>query len=338
MRCSAIYLVLFFMACQEPVELNFKSENEYLVIDGFISDTQGPYDITITRTIPFVNDEVSVFEKIVGASVRISDGNGNNYPLRQSSPGVYRTANSFIGEVGQTYTLNVEIGGELFQSSPQTIPSKSYLDSVYFRSGERETINDDGTTLKSPTVEFLCDVSFQGQNKFVAFTWESAFKFKPGSTFNECYVEEENRGFSTLESNNGISIDEEREIPIGEMLYNFKFKSGFSLNAIVYSMTEEAYDFHFKVNQQRSSTGSVFDPQPFQIFGNIQNITDPNQLILGFFGAYSQVEKRIFVYPSDINAPEPYNICSKLNPPNYCSDCTKFPGANIQKPLYWEDQ
>lgn len=344
MRRYYIYIIFIFLGCQDPIELDFQSTDEYLVIDGFITDENGPHLINISKTKPFTNDEIVIFEKVQNASVTISDNLGNENNLVELTPGVYQTLGSFSGQVGRSYTLNVELNGSTYRSSPQLIPAKSSFDSVYFRQSERETINDDGVVLKSPTVEFLSDVTYGSSESFAAVTWEGTYQYKTVLTVTpyDCYIDEQNRGFSSIFTNKEISVTASDEITVGELLFDAKFKSAYSLNAILYSMDEEAYNFHFQIDQQRTSTGSVFDPQPFQIFGNIQNVTNASEVVLGYFGAYAKEERRVFVYPSNIDAPEPFDICSRVGgpgfPPGYCFDCASFPGAYTNRPFYWEDQ
>ena len=336
--------VFILLGCQDPIELDFKSTDEYLVIDGFITDAFGPHEILISKSQPFTNDEVVIFEKVQSATVTITDDLGNEILLTRTEPGTYETPGSFSGQIGRAYTLNVAFEGDLYQSTPQVIPPKSTLDSVYFEQDVRETINDDGELLVNPTVRFLCDIDYATASSYAAVTWESTYQYKTVLTQTpyDCYIDEQNRGFSSVLTNEEVNIGSVSGVSIDEPLFDIRFKSGFSLNAILYSLSEEAHNFHFQINQQRSSTGSVFDPQPFQIFGNITNTNDADQTVLGYFGAYGKEERRIFVYPSNIDAPEPFDICSRVNgpgfPPSYCFDCASFPGAFTQRPFYWEDQ
>ncbi|WP_436514910.1 DUF4249 domain-containing protein [Ekhidna sp. To15] len=344
MRRYLKYIFFIFVGCQEPIELDFQSTDEYLVIDGFITDDNGPHVVNISKSQPFTNDEIVIFEKVQNAVVTITDDLGNVTNLNRSEPGRYETPFFFSGQVGRSYTLTVDIEENTFQSTPQLIPTKSSFSSVYFQQSVRETITDDGVVLRNPTVEFLCDVDYATQNSYAAISWESTYEYKTVLTQTpyDCYIDGQNNGFSSVLTNESVNVVSTSEVTVGELLFDVRFKSAFSLNAILYSMSEEAHDFHFKINQQRSSTGSVFDPQPFQIFGNIRNVANSNQTVLGYFGAYGKEESRIFVYPSNVDAPEPFDICSRVGgpgfPPNYCFDCASFPGAYTQRPLYWEDQ
>ncbi len=338
------YTFFFLLGCLQPIELDFQSDEEYLVIDGFITDDFGPHTIKISKSQPFTNDEVVIFEKVQNAVVTITDDLGNVTSLTMSGPGNYLTSSVFSGQIGRSYTLNVEVNGETYESTQQQIPAKSSFDSVYFEQGEREIINDDGVVFDSPTVKFHCDIDFASQNSYAAITWEGTYRFLTPkmTTSYVCYVDEANRGFSSIITNEEINVGSVSEVNVVELLSNHRFKSAYSLNAILYSMNEEAYKFHFQINQQRNSTGSVFDPLPFQIFGNIRNMNDANQTVLGYFGAYGKEESRVFVYPWIIPAPDTFDLCVKsfnggLISPKYCFDCAEFPGAYIDPPPYWQN-
>ena len=55
--------------------------------------------------------------------------------------------------------------------------------------------------------------------------------------------------------------------------------------------------FLAKVDEQTSRTGSIFDPLPASLEGNIYNINQPNELALGYFGASAVSYKRIVIVP-----------------------------------------
>jgi hypothetical protein len=112
--------------------------------------------------------------------------------------------------------------------------------------------------------------------------------------------------------------------------------------------------------------GSIFDPQPSELSGNIQCVSDPSETVVGFISCGLVREKRIFIKPSeilkinddwffrpncfDMEIPKfqlagyhqvGYLIVEILDPagnwlkiaPGECVDC-RFYGSNI-KPSYW---
>jgi hypothetical protein len=108
--------------------------------------------------------------------------------------------------------------------------------------------------------------------------------------------------------------------------------------------------------------GSLFDAQPSQLKGNIQNLNNPGEPVIGYLSASSVQEKRLFIRRSEIT--DKYNFATtctamivptdsavfylqtmKKKPAYFvtgglaissieCVDCTVQGGTNI-KPLFW---
>jgi hypothetical protein len=70
------------------------------------------------------------------------------------------------------------------------------------------------------------------------------------------------------------------------------------------------------------------------IKGNLRNLSDPGQPVLGYFGASMVTEKRIFV----VNVPGlpiEYIPCDpEPKPEPECIDC-RLAGGTIVKPTFW---
>lgn len=61
-----------------------------------------------------------------------------------------------------------------------------------------------------------------------------------------------------------------------------------------YTLSYRAYDFWKQIQQQRSSVGSIFDPPPSEIKGNII-AEDDSKAALGFFRASSVATRHIMI-------------------------------------------
>ena len=46
--------------------------------------------------------------------------------------------------------------------------------------------------------------------------------------------------------------------------------------------------------------GTIFDPQPSEISGNMHCLTDPNELVVGFIEVTQEQVRRIFIYNSQV--------------------------------------
>ena len=74
----------------------------------------------------------------------------------------------------------------------------------------------------------------------------------------------------------------------------------YSIYVRQYGLTKEAYEFLEKMRKNTEGTGSIFDPQPSQLKGNIQNVSDPEEVVIGFVSICTVVDKRLFIYNSEV--------------------------------------
>ena len=71
-----------------------------------VTNENGPHEITILKT-KTINSKVN--EPVRGAKVSIFDDKGNTVPLTEDSLGKYHTPETFAGQIGAKYKLNIEL-------------------------------------------------------------------------------------------------------------------------------------------------------------------------------------------------------------------------------------
>jgi hypothetical protein len=110
-------LILLLFACTELYEADIDSDQQVLIIDGFLGNTPGNNYVVLSNSLPF--DSVGSRKKISGARVVLTDNAGTNIPLKESFPGTYYNK-SFAGEINKTYTLTVETPDKhIYMSAPE---------------------------------------------------------------------------------------------------------------------------------------------------------------------------------------------------------------------------
>jgi hypothetical protein len=62
-----------------------------------------------------------------------------------------------------------------------------------------------------------------------------------------------------------------------------------------YALTEDGYNFLSLMQSNTESLGTIFDPQPSQLKGNIQCLTNPNEPVVGYVSAGTVQQQRIFI-------------------------------------------
>ena len=123
-----VLLLTVFGACKKVITVNLNSSSPRYVVEGNITDQAPPYQLTITRSVNF--DEDNVFPTVSGAVVVITDVTANQADtLKETTPGNYKT-NILTGTPGHTYKLYVNANNNIFTAS-STMPTLVTLDSLY---------------------------------------------------------------------------------------------------------------------------------------------------------------------------------------------------------------
>ena len=153
--------VLAFTSCKKIITLDLGNVSGKLVIEGNITNVSGPQYVLLSRNVPFTS--LNVYPPVSGANVSITDNNGQQFQLTESTAGTY-TVDPAQGRVGTNYTLSVTTGGQTYTSS-STMPAVVALDSIsakpnYFNSSNGE---------KVITVHFQDSPNIANQYRFVMF-------------------------------------------------------------------------------------------------------------------------------------------------------------------------
>jgi hypothetical protein len=74
-----------------------------------------------------------------------------------------------------------------------------------------------------------------------------------------------------------------------------KIELKYSILLRQYALTAEAYKFWETLKKNTEQLGSIFDAEPTQLAGNIHNINDDNDVVIGFISAGAISSKRMFI-------------------------------------------
>ncbi len=345
-------VLLPLAACIELIELDESlSGARLLVVEGEITDRAGPYQVKLSYTSATL--EAFRGDVLSGAEVYISDANGNRAPLTETTePGTYETDSAtFRGEEGGTYTVDITTpAGKRYASLPETMPEGTPIDSVYFQLESRPKIGPLGDLVDEWGLQFYVQTGDGGSRvAYYRWKWDATFRFRtpipipqaepiPGA----CFTDMPSGSAIRLATTEGLMRDR-----IEEQQLNFVPIAGrglqirYSLLVQQHALTEGAYNFWEDIVAQQTTGESIFDPPPSPIAGNLYNVDDDSETVLGYFQVASVVEKRIFV-PSAMVPANPDNTfpgsaepCRGGSIPDYCFDCSLIPGTYIEPPSFW---
>jgi hypothetical protein len=249
-----------FSSCEEVIDVDLNNAAPQLVVEGWIHNTPGPYEIKLTLTTNyFENEEAS---KVDNALVIISENTTLIDTLKMSKPGVYKTQKILQGKVGATYQLKIIYNNKVYESDA-TLKPVAPLDSITYRYESGSALRDEGYYI---TVYFLDPPTIGDYYRWKFYLNERIYKPK-----NLLYESDE------LYNGNYISF---------EFRYNFILNDTVRVEMI--SLEKNGYDF-FNALDEQENTGDLFDTPPGNIKGNVSNGA------IGYFGASAKTSSEVVI-------------------------------------------
>lgn len=262
--CTGVLVVGLLSSCQKIIDVDVRNAEEKYVVEGIVTDEAGKsfVKLSTTKTITENND----FPPVTGASVLISDNNGNNIVLSETSPGTY-TSPALVGSPGKNYSLEVMANGEKFTAS-STMPQKINFDTLFI---SNEILF--GETRKLANVAYQ-DPAGKGQcYRYVQYV--NGKKTKPIFVNNDDYSDGK-----YVESKLWYLVDED-ENPEEEI------KSGNTVTVDMLCIDPAVYKYWYSVFQ--SATGSSQSASPANPVSNIKGGA------LGYFSAQTMQTRTVIV-------------------------------------------
>ena len=136
---AAIVLCSVVISChQDVINIDLTEIGSQIIIEGSITDRDGPYTIKIRRTASHFRQ--GDYPPVTEAVVRLSDNAGHSETLVQTVPGIYKTHRT-QGIPGRTYMLKVSVEGEEYSAS-STMPRPIALDSLTYMKVSDQYLGD----------------------------------------------------------------------------------------------------------------------------------------------------------------------------------------------------
>jgi hypothetical protein len=142
-------IAVAFVSCEEPYQLDIEQAPPTIVIEGLVTDKSSKQSVRITRSAEFYKSGAT--PRVTNAIVRVADDAGNTFNFihnprgHADSAGYYVPEVSFAGVIGRTYSLRVEVDGNVFEASDKlasVIPMDSLT--VEIDREEREDPEEEG--------------------------------------------------------------------------------------------------------------------------------------------------------------------------------------------------
>jgi hypothetical protein len=290
MKITTKYILLFqlliMVACVSPYYPNITKYDNLLVVDGQMTNLTGPYKINLSRTIKYdgaLSSKVAG-EPVTGSQVKIIDNAGFEIQLKEISSGEYSTVDTtFRGVPGKSYKVQIKVNNEIFESDFETLKPPTPIDKLYW---EYKPLDTEGPK----RVQLSLDTHDATNNtRYYAWQYNETWKFKvPIDVVGKpewkiCYQYNSSRFI-----NIGTTINRYTDVVSKYPLQTINESTNrlfirYTLLAKQYSLSEQTYNYFSDLTKLNLNQGSLFDPTPCAIIGNIKCLTNKNVPVLGYF-------------------------------------------------------
>ncbi|MEM9984171.1 MAG: DUF4249 domain-containing protein, partial [Bacteroidota bacterium] len=292
-----LFLGLSLVSCIEEIELDDEDFNSLLVLDGRITPEKAR--VKLANTTFNNRNEVP----IEGATVVVLSQEGQELPLSETKPGLYESRiGTFAMIPGEAYHVRASLrDGRVYRSRPDTLPSVVAEDQVSWSVGTDQ--GRDVIVVKS-------EPQYPANQGPVYTLWEFVDAFVQTPTnfpdiFNRlppnCYIERK------LDLQAVVLYDGSRfqgrspgSLTIGRLFIDDFFDEKHVISVEQYSITRQAFQYWQLAARLLEQDGSLFDPPPGLLRGNVFREDKPEEPVRGYVTLAQTQVTRFAIYPSDL--------------------------------------
>ena len=340
-----VFLVYSLSACVDQIKFEEASDIKDfpLIIEGKVTLGKGPFLVKISR---FNGDIPAAVEN---AEVFLLNGKGEKEPFLYSDEGIYKAKGEVIqGEIGESYQLEILLNGKHYLSRPEIMPTPARLDSLSVETADKEVGVTGGFLLQTfVNVNINATLPVVEDGPFLRWTVREAWKLTETQSPNPlarpkvCYFEGKIRPQSPLLFNgNQVLTRELVNFPFFDRLADWSFGERHVFYVQQSTTTAGAFDYWQDVDLVVNQNGSIFDAPPAALPGNVYNVDDSLELVLGYFEAAAVDTLNFPVYKFDL---APFDVVERCFPsyldynfgarqPFECYNCLFIDGASLTRP------
>jgi hypothetical protein len=297
-----------------------EASSNYLVVDGFINGN-GRTRIKLSRTTTISSTTAPSVES--GAKLFLVDDAGTRHALTEKASGNYQSDSLVLNPTRHYQLLITTSANVAYQSDMVVLKVTPPIDQVTFRR--------DG----SQVLLALSTHDAQAQSRYYRWglleTWQfdSAFNsvieydpvqkiIVPRTTpIHTCWRTE--RPSTIRQSSTAqFSQDAFTNFPLASLdAHDERFKMRYSVLVSQYTETAAEFNYNELLRKNTEAIGTVNDPLPTQLTGNVHRTDGTAEPVLGFVGAHTVQQVRLFINPQDLSLPTnwqfvtPYDKCEE---------------------------
>ncbi len=329
----------------EQFDLDVPRTSQNYVVEAMLLDDDRYQRVVLSK----INGNGKT-EPVIGARVILeSDKDSAEIVFNGDGTGRYAPSGMVNLRKGERFRITVYPKEDTrIVSEWEEVPEAVSIESGYWEPHTFTLVNDNGVTVRRNGINFLVNTSeFKSADTYLRYVYETThineapFRSSLCDCLN-CYITIESKDFLTIASamkSEGKSLKDQliTFLPLDR-------KFSFRLTMLVRQMaiTKNAFLFYQAIDQQRSLNGSIFDPPPAIINGNLSYEGNEQVNVYGLFELGRMSEYPITIYKSNIeNQFLTYlDVCNAgaraRNIESFCFNCYAEEGAGA-RPYYYTE-
>ncbi|MDH3649829.1 MAG: DUF4249 domain-containing protein [Saprospiraceae bacterium] len=350
-RVIWIFNLFVVFGCIETIQLDLPEQSlERLVIEGFVERGKDYlFKITVTQTESL--NEIFLIIQVPAEIVLVVDDQPTiplvNGQLQRIPVDQFHQIYGGTPETA-TFKLRAWVNENLYESSNESIldvPTGASLDITLT---ERSILNERDNIVSKEFIELSISTSLLNSvsNK-TSLIWHisGAYSFSERAWANDpfwfpktCYITDQ------IMANNIIVLNAQEasgnaisEFMIHEQEANHRYNEDYYYTVIQKSLTQKAVKYWQQTAASLTHSGTIFNNQSGRVIGNIRNVDDPEEEVLGYFSASAVDTVRLLTTYEETG--EQGHLCSKYeNPSDFppCCNCLELRNSTDKKPHYWK--
>jgi hypothetical protein len=301
--------MLLFVQCKEEYNPQIEAQTSgLLVVEGFINSGQGPTTIHLSRSSDL---EDAVLKPELNAFLNVEGEDGSDFPLFNNGNGEYGAVQITLDNAIK-YRLHIRTtDGKEYASDFTSVKYTPAIDSITWQrenDGLRIYANAHDPQNGSKYYQWKYEETWEIHSTYyntLTYVMDPqtgkplgvAFKYPDhhvDTTIYKCWNTVPSSSI-TLGSTEKLTSDVVF-LPVQYIEpHSEKLSILYSINLRQYAISHDEYLFLQKMKKNTEQLGTIFDPQPSEISGNIHCLTDPNETVVGFVEVSQEQVQRIFI-------------------------------------------
>ncbi|MES2376199.1 MAG: DUF4249 domain-containing protein [Bacteroidota bacterium] len=275
-----------------------------LVVEGMVNTGTDSTIIKLSRTVPIGNKTTVSSE--TKAVVTIETAQATILTLTENARGIYVAPPKTLDNTKQYRVRIRTVNGKVYLSDLVDAKVTPPIDSIGF------LVKDDKLQVYANTHDAT------NKTRYYRYSFRETWMFNsnypsnfitngkdivgrtPAQAITTCFSSDTS-AYTLINSTAQLSQDVAFHVPI-DLIDGTSEKISIKYSILLrqQGITKEAYDFYENLKKNTESLGNIFDAQPSQLTGNIHNIADATEPVIGYMTAGTTQQKRIFILKSQL--------------------------------------